>query len=782
MITEQPRPPSDALSTQERRILSSRAPDEAQISVRSDSRARLVALRDNIFVFLFFTLLAVVLTYPVVFHLGDRVIGAYRGDNFHYLWQLWYPAHAVFDLHTSPFLDPDVYVPYGFDLIRNQDLSPANVLLFMPVTYLLGEVVTYNLLVFISFPLTAFGTYLLARQLWGSRAGALLAGVIVAFCAYRVTRSTGHLTMVTTEWIPFFFLFLEETIRNPNRRSAILVGIFYALSALATWTYAWLLAIAAVLYLAVRVRWWTERKRLVPLLSSGFLAIVVALVLVVPFAIPYVQATNSSAVTARPPEESQAFSASIADFFIPSAFHTIWGEWVRENWRSGNNGLWLSEWQVYLGAVALVLASVGILGQRSRIAGALVVVAAGSFVIALGPTLYIIHPAPLAGVAARAPLSPIPLPVSILDQVPPLRYLRGWARMGFFVEFAVGLLAAGGLASLLQALRQRFGTRARNAQLVLTVSIFGLVVLDSLSVPFGMAEVSPRPVDVWLAQQSEKFTIMEYPVLNNAYSGPAMYVTRLTGKRTVMGYASYPPNLAFWGILSHFPSPDALDLLKHWGVKYVLVDENAYSAGVEFWGVRSNWDQMLSAILASERLQEVTVRGGVHVYALVDEPPRALGTVELLRNPGFENGTAAGPAGWTANGSPTYDRSPSDAHSGSGAIAVTFQSLFISAPVQIQAGKCYQLSMFSRADRQDSLVRLQINWLDAKDNQLAPRTAGIQLVLVGSTWEQAKAEYRAPAGSYAARIYAVAQQGRVWLDDYSLRELAQGCPRRLTSP
>jgi hypothetical protein len=782
VIAEQPHSPGDERSTREPRFFPSRALDPGQVSVDSDSRARLSGWRENIVVFLFFSLLTIVLTYPAAFHLGDRVIGAYRGDNFHYLWQLWYPAHAVFDLHTSPFLDPDIYVPYGFDLIRNQDLSPANVLLFMPVTYLLGEVATYNLLVLLSFPLTAFGTFLLARQLWGSRAGALLAGVIVAFCAYRVTRSTGHLTMVTTQWIPFFFLFLEETIRNPNRRNAILVGIFYAFSALATWTYAWLVAIAAVLYLGARVPWWSERRRLVPLLSSGLAAAIVALALILPFAIPYIQATNSGAVTARPPEESQAFSASIADFFVPSAFHTIWGNWVLENWRNGDNGIWLSEWQVYLGFVALAMAIVGIVAHRNRIAGALIVVAAGSFVIALGPTLYLTHPEPIAGVAARAPLSPIPLPVSLLDQIPPFRYLRGWARMGFFVELAVGLLAALGLATLLQVLGRQFATRAGTAQLLVTVGVFILAILDSLSVPFGMAEVSPRPVDTWLAQQPEKFTIMEYPVLENAYSGPAMYVTRLTGKRTVMGYASYPPNLAFWGILSHFPAPGALDLLKRWGVKYLLVDETAYRAGAEFWGVRRDWNQILPAVLASGRLREVTVRGGVHVYALVDEPPLALGTLELMRNPGFEDGTAATPVGWMAFGSVAYDHSPSNAHSGNASIAVTLKDFFVSAPVQIQAGQCYQLSVFSRADQGDSLVRLQINWLDAKGNQLDPTTAAIQFTLVDSTWEQVKTQYRAPAGSYGARAYAVAQQGRVWLDDYSLRELADGCPRRLTPP
>src|SRR5215467_7106342 len=116
-------------------------------------------------VLLLYVVLTMAMTYPAAFFLRTKVMGG-GGDNFHFLWELWYVAHALFDLHRSPFFDPDVFVPFGFCLIRNQDLSPGTVLLFSPLTRCFGEVFTYNFLVLASFPLTAFGTYLLARELW----------------------------------------------------------------------------------------------------------------------------------------------------------------------------------------------------------------------------------------------------------------------------------------------------------------------------------------------------------------------------------------------------------------------------------------------------------------------------------------------------------------------------------------------------------------------------------------------------------------------------------------
>ena len=161
---------------------------------------------ENSAVLLLYTVLTAAMTYPAVLFLSTKVLGGPE-DNFHFLWELWYVAHALFDLHKSPFFDPDVFVPFGFSLIRNQDLSPGTVLLFSPLTHFFGEVFTYNFLVLVSFPLTAFGTYLFARELWSNRLAALLAGIIVGFCPYRFAHAAGHLSIVATQWIPFFFFY-----------------------------------------------------------------------------------------------------------------------------------------------------------------------------------------------------------------------------------------------------------------------------------------------------------------------------------------------------------------------------------------------------------------------------------------------------------------------------------------------------------------------------------------------------------------------------------------------
>lgn len=576
-----------------------------------------------------YILLTLALTYPAVFYLTDHVIGSYRGDNFHYLWQLWYPAHALFDLRTSPFTDPDVYAPFGFSLIRNQDLSPATVLLFAPVTRVLGEVVTYNLLVLVSFPLTAFGIFLLARELWGSRFGAVLAGVAVGFCSYRVAHAQGHLTIVSTQWIPFVFLYLERTLKRPSLKTGALVGLFYALGALVTWYYAIAIPIVAGLYLCGRS---VARPRLnVPMLVKPMAAgAIVAIALVAPFALPYVLATRAGAMVERPITEQQAFAASAADFFIPNAAHPFWGGWVLEHFRNGSNGLWPSEWQVYLGVVVLTFGAVGgFVKRRDPAAFGWLVVACGTAILSLGPSAYWMHPDPVSGVTARAPLSSVLMPVRVLGSISPFNMLRAWARMAFFTEMGLALLAAAGLAHIIGLISSTGGLRHRVAARGVALAVIAAAVVDVLALPYGLSPVQPRPVDTWLVKQPGKFSVMEYPVIDNAWSGPAMYSRRLTGKSIVMGYASYPPNQDYWPVLSRFPSTETLDLLEKWNVRYVVVNEALYRRGDEFWGIRQTWQTLRPQLLETGRLREVVRLEDWHVYELLPEgPPR------LRRQPG----------------------------------------------------------------------------------------------------------------------------------------------------
>ena len=728
---------------------------------------------ETILVFLFYALLTVALTYPAVFFLRTKVLGG-PADNFHFLWELWYVAHALFDLHKSPFFDPDVYVPFGFSLIRNQDLSPGTVLLFSPLTHFFGEIFTYNFLVLISFPLTAIGTYLLARELWSNRAGAVLAGIIVGFCPYRFAHSGGHLSIVSTEWIPFFFLYLERMISTPRLKNAVLAGVFFGLAAWTTWYYFFMVPIAAAFYVTFRIHWTAPGKEFRRLLKLGLVSAGVALAFALPFLIPYYLATHGAVVDYRGAGESQAFAASVADYIIPPTDQFLWGPRVSQLWRTGPNGLWQSEWQLYVGTVALLLAVVGLFHRRRHVVVALVAMALGCLLFSFGPGIYFTHPPPLHPSTNDVALSSIPAPGRLLQQLPGFNNLRSWARLGFFVDISVGLLAAAGLARLLDWLKERFHARP-SAQFAVIAIVSGLVVLDTCPRSRGMTPVKPRAVDKWLSKQPGEFAFMEYPIPNHAYGGPAIYSTRLTGKRIVMGSSQNPPNLAFWSDLSAFPSPYTLDLLYRWGTKYILVDQNLYRAGVSFWNIYQTWSSLESAIRISPRLQEVAVLDGVHVYQL-DSGVREINGRELLANGNFEQGNAAALPGWQMIGKRNIDRTGKHSLSADAACAITPKNFLVSEPVIVEAGQCYRLSVQFRSDPPKlGTLRVQLKWSDGNEHDLSPSAPPIMEIPSAPQWQHPTMMIQAPIGSKYATVSAAAGSGRVWIDNCSLKKLANDC-------
>ena len=166
----------------------------------------------------------------------------------------------------------------------------------------------------------------------------------------------------------------------------------------------------------------------------GVAATGVSLILILPFLIPYYLATHGGVVDYRGAGESQAFAAALADYVIPPTTHFLWGPTVERLWRNGSNGLWQSEWQLYLGAVALLLAAAGVFHRHRRVVVTLIAMALGCLLLSFGPGLYLTHPPPLNPNTNDVALLAIPAPGRLLRQLPGFNNLCGWARFGFLLS------------------------------------------------------------------------------------------------------------------------------------------------------------------------------------------------------------------------------------------------------------------------------------------------------------------------------------------------------------
>jgi hypothetical protein len=561
------------------------------------------------------------MTWPLVARFGNAVLGP-PGDNLEYVWKMWWFKHALVDLRVSPLFVPGVFYPFGYPLALSET-TMAHTVLGLPLTALCGEVAAYNAMMYASFVLSGWAAYLLARELGCGNVGALIGGLIFAYSPYRLAHlGAGHLPLMGTAWIALAFLALERLIRKPTLGRGALLGLFLALMTLSSWYYALIVVPFAALYLLLRAR--PARLLLWRGKLWGGLALAGALcaLLSAPAALPLLELYARGEMGAGYSlGYVDRWSASPADFVYPNAMHPWWGAALTRGYYQN-----VHENMLYLGLVALALAGVGLWSRRGeRLPRVMAALGAIAFVCALGTTLhwagkpvYLRVPAQVEYQLSRAmyvltgrlalhkvdysPLRregaiPVPLPgLWLYLFVPAMGAMRVWARFGMVSILAVSVLAAWGAQWLLARVGgQAHPLRARLAGLALGALV--LVDVAAFPYPYGFTEVRGQPVDEWLAKQPAGTPIIEYP-LERTWYGWMLYPARVHGQPMAYGYGTFAPKAYREGIrpAADWPSEAALETLRGWGIRYVLVGERGYGA---------EWPQVQRAMAAMPALKEV---------------------------------------------------------------------------------------------------------------------------------------------------------------------------------
>jgi hypothetical protein len=581
--------------------------------------------------FLFFLVAAGLMFYPLLPHFFDKL--AVGGDAYEYLWKLWWVKHTLLEGGGSPWVAPHIYYPNGY-LMAYGEITAANTFLALPLTWLWGEVPTYNFLIFSSTVLSGFTMFLLAREVSGNFWAGLLAGIIFAFSPFRHLQLL-HLNIATTQWFPLIFYFLERFARTRKPAHGLLAGLFFGLNALASWYYAiagalftliWALARLRPLpaYLKDRQSWW----------AAGLFAAVAGL-LILPFAWPYLEVLGNPD-TAIPMDNSNYYSASITDYLIPSPFQFLWGRWVFDNLlvQAPDPGEFIIGW----GFMASLFGLYGWRFARREDKRPWLAIILVAVILSFGLTLHllgrqVVIPAPVsvvekynrllnfisehyaldgepftigqeAGLVVPMPALPLRWFVPVLGQT------RTWTRFGVIALFGVAVLAALGAAAWHK--REILPKNSAMAERIAWLVVLSLTLFELWWAPFHpITPVLERPVDVWLRQQPGHGAIIEYP-LANSFNGEQLVYTRAHGRPIVHGYGLF---LGFMLGRRHpelltFPEPDNLKQLTEWGVQYVLIDGRAGEA-----------QSLLAEVAAVSCLRPATVQESVHVFELVDCGP-----------------------------------------------------------------------------------------------------------------------------------------------------------------
>jgi hypothetical protein len=432
-----------------------------------------------------YTALTLVMSYPLILHLNQRVVGGGE-DGWIFWWNNWWVRRAL-TTGESVYFTEHLFYPNGVDLTYHSFgwLSSGLALLLEPLT---GPVAAYNLAALVIFPLAGWAMYLLVRELTGSRSGAFLAGLVYAFVPYR----QGHIdhgTLLGTHWLPLFTLYLLRAFRDPSRRNILLASLFLVLTALVGWS----LFIPAVIWavFAAGYALLTRRgtlRRLLFVLACVFLISGLALM---PLLVPLLTGRFGEQDALGDVQQDWTQTDPLG-YLLPGAFHPVWGQAVDPLYAQ----IGWPRRVVSVGYVVMALLAYGLVrrGVRQRTGlwwwGALM-----WWLMALGPFLK------FRGHVYRN----IPLPYYPLSRLYVFQLLKLPERYNLFLILPVAVLVGFAAADLLPRLKRRW--RAG-----LFAACCALVLLEYARMPWAMQQMRIPAFYRQLAEEEGDFGIVELPI------------------------------------------------------------------------------------------------------------------------------------------------------------------------------------------------------------------------------------------------------------------------------
>ncbi len=496
-------------------------------------RAAIAGIAPHLIALAIYTLLGVLLTWPLALNLTNGVIGAVGGvDAYQNAWNLWWVARALTSLH-NPFFSPLLFYPDGVDLFW-QPLGFSQGVLALPVTLTLGPVAAVNWIVLTSFTIGGYATFLFVRRVTGNAAAALIAGATFICSPYHMEKVIdGNLEVASIHWLPFYAYALFLLLDSPSWRRALATGALLLWVSLGSWYYGLFAAIftgcAANIWAYGVIRTSASDQRLrrgFQQVAWGITPLIIWTLALTPALYALLTAgADETLWDMRQVQRERA--ADLIDIFLPSPVHPWWGPAIRA-WR---NQIYPNAviWNVALGWLALSLGLLGAFAAR-RVSWRWSLLALACLIFALGPELKI------AGWHTG-----LPLPYALIQDMPVIRSGQRPNHMAVMVSLSLSVLAAYGFV----VVQQRFAPRASTVRVWgMALALIALVAgIDGYAGPHALVERRIHPFYTKLtAPDGALIPLPMYLYVNRSEN---LIAQMGHGRPIIGGYVARPPAYSF---------------------------------------------------------------------------------------------------------------------------------------------------------------------------------------------------------------------------------------------
>jgi hypothetical protein len=569
------------------------------ISFCNKARLKRLCLKYHLFiVILIYLLITFIIAFPVIINPSGLIYGKIYeelnkpsiiyADPLGVVWDFWWLKYSFINKIPNNFY-PYIGYPNGLQIASLPD--PVWKFISTFLSLITNEIVAYNILVLISFPLSGITMYLLAFYLLKDRFSSFISGLIYMLSPYHMVKSLQHLGLAHIQFIPFLLLSLFIFRERRNWLSSILVGISYAIVFSFSYYYGYFALFLVVLFFIFDLCYILikkEKKSLLKILSFYIISGITSILLISPTIISILKfraAGISQGVFKRSLENLYVYSTRGWEYLVPSIDNPILGKFFKSFITSNLHGSNIAEITVYLGYIPLLLSFFGLffwfktknsdnlqaniqtitvnnnkkdykskfINERLSFAIPFLSISAIVWIILSLP--------PSIGIGSFTIL----MPTYFLHKIFPM--FRVYSRMAVLVILSTSLLAGLGLRFIIEKIKKI------KIRYIIIVLIMVLIFIEFINIPPYKtinAEKIP-PVYSWLKEQPKDLIIAEYPMVEIDYGlfYTYKYYQRIHFKKIINGSEKDK-------IMSDLEDPYSTWLLNKIGVDYIIIHENRY--------------------------------------------------------------------------------------------------------------------------------------------------------------------------------------------------------------
>ena len=440
---------------------------------------------EHVSVVFVFSVLAVIITFPIILDFASEAAGIECYDKCHMMWRFWWTTFSFengLDFQHSDY----IFYPDGTDIGGN--MAYFTTFIGFLLVQLLDYVTAWNIIWFLGLVFGGYGCYLLANNFNKNYLSSIIAGIIFTFTTYHMAHSMTHIGLSMIVWLPIFVLFLFKLLEKQSRYYSIMGGIIFLLVSLTHLYYSVFITMFSIIFFVIYI---FRKKKVSNRTFTTNFSILLLIGLISTSALFFSNYTSNDEFPDRTLSEHIGYSVSLENLIHPTPMHTI--QKLSDN---VTTQLQIENF-VFLGYSVIFLSALAVIRYRQNHIWFWVLICGIFLLMSFGPELKIFGQPTGIGMPDKL----------FYDTIPEWDEIRAPARFMVLVNLALAVLTSYAVYGLI---KDRFSSFKQ--QIMLT-SIIGFVILFEFSmIPFSSYTEPIPSIYEEIKNDESKFVVLPVPI------------------------------------------------------------------------------------------------------------------------------------------------------------------------------------------------------------------------------------------------------------------------------